>query len=168
MDDEHTMVWRIQYLNERPFTTDERARLLAGTGAHIPPEGYLPPSSEPGGAWMPRANRANDYLQDRKQQRAISFSGIRGIWAQDRACTEGMGAIMDRTQEHLVASDATLVQMRRLLLSAAKKLKDAGTQPPGIGVVPPIMAASTVFQPKSLSWEQLSKDYARGKTPAPA
>jgi phthalate 4,5-dioxygenase oxygenase subunit len=168
MDDEHTMVWRIQYLNERPFTADERARLLTGTGAHIPPEGYLPPSSEPGGAWIPKANRSNDYQQDRGAQRKVSFSGIRGIWAQDRACTEGMGAIMDRTQEHLVASDATLVQTRRLLLSAARNLKDSGTAPPGLGVVPPIMAASTVFHPKDLSWEQLSKDYAHGKTPAPA
>jgi phthalate 4,5-dioxygenase len=168
MDDEHTMVWRMQYLHERPFTSDERARLLSGTGAHIPPEGYLPPSSAPGGAWIPKANRHNDYLQDRGAQRKVSFSGIRGIWAQDRACTEGMGAIMDRTQEHLVSSDATLVQMRRLLLSAAKNLRDSGTQPPGISVVPPIMAASTVFQPKTLGWEQLSKDYARGKTPAPA
>ena len=168
MDDEHTMVWRIQYLNERPFTADERARLLTGTGAHIPPEGYLPPSSEAGGAWIPRANRGNDYQQDRGAQRKVSFSGIRGIWAQDRACTEGMGAIMDRTQEHLVATDATLVQMRRMLLAAAKELKDRGATPPGIGIAPPIMAASTVFQPKSLSWEQLSKDYMRGKAPATA
>ena len=164
MDDEHTMVWRIQYLNERPFTADERARLLTGTGAHIPPEGYLPPSSEAGGAWIPRANRSNDYQQDRGAQRKVSFSGIRGIWAQDRACTEGMGAIMDRTQEHLVASDATLVQMRRLLLSAAR----AGARAPGLGIVPPIMSSPTVFHPKSLSWEELSKDYAHGKTPAPA
>jgi hypothetical protein len=98
----------------------------------------------------------------------VSFSGIRGIWAQDRACTEGMGAIMDRTQEHLVASDATLVQTRRLLLAAAKALRERGTAPPGLAVVPPIMASPTVFHPKSLSWEQLSKDYAHGKTPAPA
>jgi len=168
MDDERSMVWRIQYLHERPFAADERSRLLTGTGAHIPPDGYLPATTEPGGAWLPKANRHNDYLQDRGAQRKVSFSGIRGIWAQDRACTEGMGAIMDRTQEHLVATDATLVQMRRLLLSAAKELKDRGATPPGIGVVPPIMAASTVFQPKSLSWEQLAKDYMRGKAPATA
>jgi hypothetical protein len=162
------MVWRIQYLHERPFTAEERARLLNGTGAHIPPEGYLPPTPEPGGAWMPKANRGNNYLQDRTQQRSVSFSGIRGIWAQDRACTEGMGAIMDRTQEHLVASDATLVQMRRILLSAAKAWRDQRTPPPGIATVPPIMAAPTVFHPKSLSWEELSREYAHGKTPATA
>jgi phenylpropionate dioxygenase-like ring-hydroxylating dioxygenase large terminal subunit len=163
MDDEHTMVWRIQYLSDRPFRADERSRLLSGTGAHIPPEGYLPATSEPGGAWMPRASRANDYQQDRGQQKKVSFSGIRGIWAQDRACTEGMGAIMDRTEEHLVASDATIVQMRRVMLAAAKQ----GVAP-GLGIAPPIMANSTVFQPKSLGWEELSRDYLHGKTPAAA
>jgi phthalate 4,5-dioxygenase len=168
MDDQHTMVWRIQYLQDRPFTADERARLLTGTGAHIPPEGYLPPTPEPGGAWIPKANRSNDYQQDRKHQRTVSFSGIRGIWAQDRACTEGMGAIMDRTQEHLVSTDGTLVQMRRMLLSAAKALKETGAAPPGVSTVPPIMGEPTVFHPKSLSWDELAKDYAHGKTPAPA
>jgi hypothetical protein len=163
MDDEHTMVWRIQYLTDRPFRADERSRLLSGTGAHIPPEGYLPPTSEPGGAWIPRASRANDYQQDRGHQKKVSFSGIRGIWAQDRACTEGMGTIMDRTEEHLVASDATIVQMRRVMLAAAKQ----GVAP-GLGIAPPIMANSTVFQPKSLSWEELSRDYLHGKTPAAA
>jgi phenylpropionate dioxygenase-like ring-hydroxylating dioxygenase large terminal subunit len=164
MDDERTMVWRIQYLHDRAFTSDERGRLMTGTGAHIPPDGYLPATPEPGGAWMPKANRTNNYLQDRAQQRTVSFSGIRGIWAQDRACTEGMGAIMDRTQEHLVSSDATIVQMRRMLLAALK----AGGTPPGVNIVPPIMREPTVFHAKSRSWEDLSRDYVHGKTPATA
>src|SRR3954469_1415925 len=168
MDDERTLVWRIQYLEERPFTADERARLQTGMGAHIPPEGYLPPTPEAAGAWMPRANRSNNYMQDRQVQRSVSFSGIRGIWAQDRACTEGMGTIVDRTSEHLVAADGTLVQMRRLLLSAAKALHERGTPPPGRDVVPPIMGAPVAFHPKSLSWEELSRDYLHGKSAATA
>src|SRR5205085_12216264 len=128
------------------FRPDERSRLLSGTGAHIPPEGYLPATSEPGGAWIPRANRANDYMQDRGQQKSVSFSGIRGIWAQDRACTEGMGAIMARSEEHLVASDATIVQTQPLLLSAVKNRAAA----PGLGLAPPIMAKPTESPPKKL------------------
>src|SRR5712691_2565827 len=131
MDDEHTIVWRIQYLQERPFTAQELARLQSGMGAHVP--------------------------------RTVSFSGIRGIWAQDRACTEGMGAIMDRTREHLGPSDVTIVQMRRLLLAAAAALREHGTPAPGLGVVPPVMASPVVFLPKSVTWEELSKDYASGK-----
>jgi phenylpropionate dioxygenase-like ring-hydroxylating dioxygenase large terminal subunit len=158
MDDEHTMVWRIQYLHERPFTEKEIAKLRSGMGAHVAPDGYLPPTSEPGGAWLPRANRGNNYLQDRSAQRSVSFSGIRGIWAQDRACTEGMGRIMDRTKEHLGPSDATIVHMRRMLLGAA-----ASGKAPGLGVTAPIIAAPAVFLPKSMSWEELSKEYASGK-----
>ena len=163
MDDEHTIVWRIQYLQERPFTAQELAKLQSGMGAHVPRDEYLPASSEPAGAWRPRANRSNNYLQDRQVQRTVSFSGIRGIWAQDRACTEGMGAIMDRSREHLGPSDVTIVQMRRLLLAAAAALREHGTPAPGLGVAPPVMASPVVFLPKSVTWEELSKDYASGK-----
>jgi nitrite reductase/ring-hydroxylating ferredoxin subunit len=163
MDDDHTIVWRIQYLHERPFTGEELAKLQTGMGAHVAPDGYLAATPEPAGAWMPEANRGNNYRQDRQVQRTISFSGIRGIWAQDRACTEGMGAIMDRTKEHLGPSDVTLVHMRRLLLGAAAALRDHGTPAPGLEVAPPIMKSPVAFLPKSLTWEQLAKDYASGK-----
>jgi phthalate 4,5-dioxygenase len=164
MDDEHTLVWRIQYLEDRPFTAQELAKLQTGMGAHVEPTGYLPASSEPAGAWRPRANRDNDYLQDRKVQRTVSFTGIRGIWAQDRACTEGMGAIMDRSHEHLGPSDVTIVQMRRLLLGAATALRDQGMPAPGVALTAPIMASPTLFLPKSVTWEELAKDYAAGKS----
>jgi len=163
LDDEHTIVWRIQYLSGRPFTEQERARLQTGLGAHVPVDGYLPPTAAPAAAWIPRANRGNDYLQDRQVQRTVSFSGIRGIWAQDRTVTEGMGAILDRTKEHLGPSDVTVIQMRRLLLTAATALQEHGTPPPGLSVTPPIMPSPTVFLPKSLTWEAISKDYASGK-----
>ena len=163
VDDEHTLVWRIQYLAGRPFTEQELGRLQTGLGAHVPRDGYLPATSEPASAWIPRANRGNDYLQDRKVQRTVSFSGIRGIWAQDRACTEGMGTVMDRTKEHLGPGDVTVIQTRRLLLEAVTALREHGTPPLGLGVTPPIIPSPTVFLPKSLTWEQLSKDYASGK-----
>jgi hypothetical protein len=117
---------------------------------------------------MPKANRANNYLQDRAFQKTVSYSGIRGIWAQDRACTEGMGRIMDRTQEHLGPSDVTIVHMRRILLGAAAALRDQGTPPPGLGIVPPVMAEPTVFLPKSATWEELSREYASARAPAAA
>lgn len=163
LDDEHTIVWRIQYLTGRPFTEHELARLQTGLGAHVPADGYLPPTPTPAGAWIPRVNRGNDYLQDRQVQRTVSFSGIRGIWAQDRAVTEGMGAILDRTNEHLGPSDVTVIQMRRLLLTAATALQEHGTPPPGLSVTPPIMPSPTVFLPKSLTWEAIAKDYVSGK-----
>ena len=112
---------------------------------------------------MPAVNRQNDYLQDRKVQRTVSFSGIRGIWAQDRACTEGMGAIMNRTREHLGPSDLTIIQMRRLLLGAVTALREHGTPPPALGVTPPVVPSPTVFLPKHLTWDELAKDFLGGK-----
>jgi hypothetical protein len=69
-----------------------------------------------------RAKKANHFLQDRKLQRATSFSGIVGGREQDTAVVEGMGAIVDRTKEHLGTSDTAIIGMRRQLLNGAKAL----------------------------------------------
>lgn len=45
---------------------------------------------------------------------------------------ESMGAISDRTREHLGASDAAIVQMRRRLLNAANELTKNLKAPPGV------------------------------------
>ena len=43
-----------------------------------------------------------------------------------------MGAIMDRTLEHLCTSDAAIIKVRRKLIDAARALRDFGTVPPGV------------------------------------
>ena len=72
----------------------------------------------------------NDFLIDRDEQRAKTYSGIRGIAQQDMAITESMGAIMDRTREHLGTSDKAIIRMRRMLIDAARNL-EKGVDPPG-------------------------------------
>jgi phthalate 4,5-dioxygenase oxygenase subunit len=67
-----------------------------------------------------RANRTNHYLQDRDAQRNVSFTGIWGLREQDAAVQGGMGPIVDRTKEHLGASDTAIIGMRRSLLNEAK------------------------------------------------
>jgi hypothetical protein len=52
--------------------------------------------------------------------RVESFSGIRGILNQDEAVQESMGAVYDRTQEHLGTSDKAVIAMRRLMLDLAR------------------------------------------------
>ena len=44
-------------------------------------------------------------LLDREMQRTQSFTGIEGIHVQDQCVTESMGAIVDRSLEHLAPSD---------------------------------------------------------------
>jgi phthalate 4,5-dioxygenase len=65
-----------------------------------------------------KRHATNDYQQDRELMNNGSFTGIPGIPNQDIAMWESMGAIADRTQERLGASDIAIVQFRRLMLEA--------------------------------------------------
>jgi nitrite reductase/ring-hydroxylating ferredoxin subunit len=65
-----------------------------------------------------KANRANEYFLDRAVQKTTTFSGIPGVNTQDYAVQEGMGAIVDRSREHLAASDRVIILARQLLLEA--------------------------------------------------
>jgi hypothetical protein len=73
---------------------------------------------------------ANDFLIDRQVQRTHTFSGISGVNTQDVAVQEGMGPIVDRSQEHLGSTDRAVVTMRRLLLEATRTV-EAGGVPKG-------------------------------------
>ena len=67
-----------------------------------------------------KRNRRNNYLLDRHVQKTESFTGIDGINTQDRAIQESMGAIVDRSREHLGPADRAIIQARRLLLEAVR------------------------------------------------
>ena len=67
------------------------------------------------------ARAENDYLIDRAVQKAHSFTGIQGTRAQDAAMTESMGAITDRSREHLATSDQAIIAIRRLLLDSLER-----------------------------------------------
>lgn len=45
---------------------------------------------------------------------------------------ESMGAIFDRTNEHLGTSGSMVIQVHRRLIRAAAELRDHGTIPPGV------------------------------------
>jgi hypothetical protein len=77
-----------------------------------------------------KKNISNDYLLDRDLQRTSTFTGIEGINTQDVAVQEGMGAILDRTQEHLGATDRAVITLRRLLMEATRTV-EAGGSPRG-------------------------------------
>ena len=78
-----------------------------------------------------KRNRTNDYLIDRKIQKTQTFTGIKGINTQDYALQEGMGPIVDRSKEHLGASDKAIVTLRRLMLEAIRTVERDET-PPGL------------------------------------
>ncbi|HZT06334.1 MAG TPA: hypothetical protein VFC51_04840, partial [Chloroflexota bacterium] len=120
--------------------------------------------------YSPVANRSNRYLQDRSKMATYSYSGIDPSFfqQQDLCVTEGMGPIQDRTQEHLVASDAPIVVARKLLQSAIRDVQE-GRDPPAVYRDP----AKNTFRdvvttygtlPKSESWkEHCAKLVASGR-----
>jgi hypothetical protein len=78
-----------------------------------------------------RATKENHFLQNRNTQRTKDFTGILGVREQDTAVVEGMGAIVDRTREHLGTSDTAIIAMRRKLIRLAKALRELGEEPYG-------------------------------------
>ena len=129
-DDHSTIVWRVHYDTGGPLDADVIRHQLTGLDAHVSPDGYAPKTSESQSEFYPILNRENDYGLNREAQRNSLFSGIEGVWLQDRTVTEGMGLILDRTEERLVSSDAPIIHVRRSLIAAARALEKDGTLPP--------------------------------------
>jgi nitrite reductase/ring-hydroxylating ferredoxin subunit len=128
MDDGRTLALEWQFRPGRPWTDAEREGLLAARVPH----GFLPATGVAAGAWRPAAGAHNDYLLDRRLERTTLNCGILSNPLQDAAMQESMGAIVDRTREHLGPADAVIIRIRRRLLDAARALRDAGTPPPGV------------------------------------
>ena len=78
--------------------------------------------------WLLEQNKANMYGLSRERQRSENYSGIVGIPTQDRAMTEGMGYVCDRTDEHLGTTDIAVIAARRGLLDMAQALAQ-GVEP---------------------------------------
>jgi phenylpropionate dioxygenase-like ring-hydroxylating dioxygenase large terminal subunit len=136
LDDHYGMLISQSANLKRPITDEERARMrdafsLAG--------GYLPRTSDPRTRYFTVANKSNDYLRDYELERTKQFCGI--LFAgnlQDRAMTElmcnedGIEPIYDRSKEHLGTTDRMVIAVRRLLLNAAKALRDDGRVPANV------------------------------------
>jgi hypothetical protein len=70
-----------------------------------------------------RKNRSNDYGFDPQEQATATYTGMGSdINVHDQWAVESMGAIQDRTHEHLGQSDKAIVQYRRLLRQEIEKV----------------------------------------------
>ncbi len=69
--------------------------------------------------YAPLKNRRNNYGYDPEEQAARTWTGMGfDINVHDQWAVEGMGAIQDRTEEHLASTDIGIVRYRRLLQAA--------------------------------------------------
>ncbi len=153
LDDGHTMYYIMAKKSDRIVNS---SRDLS----------YLPQGTGWQGRWQINENATNDYLVDRdKQRRHESYTGIRTIRGQDKAMTESMGTIQDRTIEHLGTSDTMVIHIRRRLMKAARDLTQNGIAPPGADNPAAFRVRSGgVFLPDGADWiagtENLRKAFA--------
>jgi hypothetical protein len=150
IDDECQWVYNWMYAKDGSALSDEeieQEEVYMGRG----PEDLLP-------GYKPKRNKSNNYLIDREVQRAQDFTGIHGINTQDFAIQESMGSIADRSQEHLCASDVSVIAIRRLLIQAARDV-EAGRDLLGCdGGSSYVTRPSETLLPDNVAWYETMKD----------
>jgi len=161
LDDCNTMVWSVSFDPTAPM----QPRQLWNRNDSSQ---FLPFTSDGLGRWRAAANRSNDYMIDRELQRTKTFTGIPTIPLQDQAVTESMGRIYDRGGEHLSTTDATIIQVRRKLITAAKALRDSSVTPPGVDNPEwyGVRSASLVL-PRDTDWIQGTSEHLKAFTGLP-
>ncbi len=161
LDDYNTMVWSVSWNPLEPLA--RRPQLQGPNWSQ-----FLPATSDGMGRWRSTINKTNDYMIDREAQRTATFTGIPSIPMQDQAVTESMGPIADRTSEHLGTTDATIIQVRRKLINAAKALRDHGTIPPGVDE-PDLYAvrSASMILPKDANWIEATQEQLKAFTGLP-
>ncbi len=119
MDDHNSWFFRVRWHTRRPLNESELADFQYG--------GIFFPELIPG-TFRPVDNKDNDYNISREAQRTTSVTGIKSIPQQDRTVTESMGAIVNRTAEHLGTADSGIIAVRRRLMRLARELGE-GSEP---------------------------------------
>ena len=131
---------------DQPLTADERAKYVKGGYGQF---------AELGPNYIPVRNKGNDYLIDRADQKAHSFTGVRGIAEQDQLAWESQGLLLDRTQEKLSPTDVGIVRFRQAMFDGVRALQ-AGT-PPAAAAQPEAyrLRSGGAVEPAQLSFEQV-------------
>jgi phthalate 4,5-dioxygenase oxygenase subunit len=90
--------------------------------------------------YIPKSGRHNRWGFNPEEQRTQTYLGMGedDINVHDQWAVESMGAIQDRTREHLGTSDKVIMAMRRVLLKAIETVQAGGPAP---GVADAVHAA---------------------------
>ena len=165
LDDHNTMYWGWQISGtvagrggQQPTATNAATGPAGdgcGAGGRRAASSYLPNTSDWLGRWRLNQNRDNDYghrprSAGPRRQLTPASAGIR---QQDKAVTESMGAIMDRTNEHLGTSDSMIIRTRRRLLrgrqGAGRERRHAARRRPA-GALP--HRSGSIILPRGADW----------------
>jgi phenylpropionate dioxygenase-like ring-hydroxylating dioxygenase large terminal subunit len=106
--------------------------------------------------YIPRKNKRNDYGFDPHEQENETFTGMgTDINVHDQWACESMGAIQDRTKEHLGQSDKAITAYRRILRAAIDAAGNGGKPP----MVLDPAAAARITGPAAIDGIGPSKDW---------
>jgi len=110
--------------------------------------------------WNPVRTLENNFLQDRQSMKLGDFTGVQGIPNQDLVMWVSMGARVDRSTDLLGSSDLAIVEFRRLMSDAAKRVADGEV---AIGAAEPRVPQTTISSkegvyPKEIDWRSLGSD----------
>jgi nitrite reductase/ring-hydroxylating ferredoxin subunit len=147
IDDVNCWTWNFHLSTTDPLTYERWQAYEHRMGRGIA-EDYLP-----GGTFKLKANASNDYGMSRERQRTVNYTGIEGTNTQDFAVQESMGAIYDRTNEHLGSADTAIIQMRRLLLEAVRDVAE-GRDPIGSHGEGSNVRPAQMYLPEDASWTE--------------
>jgi len=151
VDDEHIITFQYSYNAERPLTEAERARAIDTMELeHVK---YILSDGKIIDTYRSVRAPENDYLIDREMQRTQNYTGIPFGRHQDFAMTDSMGAISDRTQEHLGTSDTAIIAARRIILKVARDLQE--------GVEPYAVSHPEVFHIRALDTVSAEGDFLK-------
>jgi len=146
IDDVTCWTYNFHFSHAGPLAYEEWQRVEHQMGRGLA-EDYTP------GTFKLKANATNDYALSRERQRTVNYTGIQGTNTQDFAVQESMGAIYDRTREHLGSADTAIIQMRRLLLEAVRDVAEGrdpiGSRGQGSNVRP-----AQMYLPDDARWSE--------------
>jgi nitrite reductase/ring-hydroxylating ferredoxin subunit len=148
ISDEACWIYTYAWHPERPLTPEECARFEKGGYAQF---------AELGPGYVPLRNRSNDYLIDREDQKHRSFTGVHGIAEQDALAQDSQGLIADRTRENLTPTDVAVVRFRRIMLEAAKALREEREPEAPRRAASYRLRAGGALAPSRLSFEEVMR-----------
>ncbi|NML16758.1 Rieske 2Fe-2S domain-containing protein [Azohydromonas caseinilytica] len=110
--------------------------------------------------YRPLRNADNRFWQDRQAMKAGNFTGITGFPNQDIAMWVTMGAIADRTNDRLGASDLAIVEFRKQMLDAVRAFQSGETAiGTGDKAIPKEVCAYQAIVPKTTDWRTFEVSY---------
>ena len=146
-----------------PISDDETAfHFIAFGGPNVPTTeewrkfAHAVPGVDVDHKWRPVRTLENDFLQDRERMKEGHFSGVDGIPNEDIVMWVSMGSRVQRHTDILGASDLAIVEFRRLMADAARKVVEGGRAIGTDSDIPQARIASHEgVHPREIDWRTL-------------